>query len=176
MASPPKKEVLTSPTSDISPPKTVVSSPKNLGKPIVHGDFTNGSTTSHKPLKHRMRRGEKNIVSSLSLCPISLLNRSRQDIETELRLDESDETSLSSIESPFQVQEYLAMIIQSDPHNVLRIVSIPGGPPVDAKGKSAAFRGNGSSDGHDGSRGLVDENVWLYEHLRCVSNPPTITS
>ena len=79
----------------------------------------------------------------------------------------SEELSLSSLDSAFQLQEYISLLIRLDVHDVDRIVSIPG--------KSASEREDGGDgkedrDGEkDGSGGVnVDEACWVYEQLRCV--------
>ncbi|KAJ3839687.1 hypothetical protein F5878DRAFT_677463 [Lentinula raphanica] len=55
--------------------------------------------------------------------------------------------ALSSLDSAFQLQEYISLVIRKDVHNVDRIVSIPILP--------------GKEDGKG-----VDENCWIYEQLR----------
>ena len=74
---------------------------------------------------------------------------------------------LSALDSAFQLQEYISLLIRLDVHDVDRIVSIPG--------KSASEREEGGDgkedrDGEkDGSGGVnVDEACWVYEQLRCV--------
>lgn len=65
--------------------------------------------------------------------------------------------SLASLDSAFQLQEYISLLIRLDVHDVEKIVSIPGKsdepkPDVekDPKGDVA-----------------VDEACWIYEQLRC---------
>lgn len=55
--------------------------------------------------------------------------------------------SLSSLDSAFQLQEYISLVIRKDVHDVDRIISIPSIP--------------GKEDGKG-----VDENCWIYEQLR----------
>ncbi|KIK65675.1 hypothetical protein GYMLUDRAFT_39179 [Collybiopsis luxurians FD-317 M1] len=67
--------------------------------------------------------------------------------------------SLSSLESAFQLQEYISLVIRLDVHDVDRIVSIPG--------KNG--NGNGKSAGEDTDSSKipnVDEACWIYEQLR----------
>ncbi|KAJ3780099.1 Mob1/phocein, partial [Lentinula aff. detonsa] len=55
--------------------------------------------------------------------------------------------ALSSLDSAFQLQEYISLVIRRDVHDVDKIVSIPSVP--------------GKEDGKG-----VDENCWIYEQLR----------
>ncbi|KAJ4474436.1 hypothetical protein J3R30DRAFT_3671704 [Lentinula aciculospora] len=55
--------------------------------------------------------------------------------------------SLSSLDSAFQLQEYISLVIRRDVHDVDRIISMPSVP--------------GKEDGKG-----VDENCWIYEQLR----------
>lgn len=57
------------------------------------------------------------------------------------------------IDSAFQLQEYIALLIRKDIHNVGNIVSVPG-------------RGENEMTSED-DRG-VDEGCWIYEQLRYV--------
>lgn len=80
--------------------------------------------------------------------------------------------SLSSLDSAFQLQEYISLLIRLDVHDVDSIVSLPGRAP--GKDKEA----EGGENGEDGKvvdkeadkekRGevVVDEACWIYEQLR----------
>lgn len=61
---------------------------------------------------------------------------------------EENVPSLSSLDSAFQLQEYISLVIRLDVHDVDRIVSIP------AKTEEAD------------SKVTVDESCWIYEQLR----------
>ena len=95
--------------------------------------------------------------------------------------------SLDSIESPFQVQEYLNMLLAEDPHDVDRVVWLPRRRKVPSttltvtdkalspgKGKEKQLESNDATSGEDESGDAADEfdepcvekEVWLYEHLR----------
>lgn len=95
--------------------------------------------------------------------------------------------SLDTIESPFQVQEYLNMLLAEDPHNVDRVVWLPRRRKVASttaaatdkalspgKGKEKQLESNDATSGGDESGDAADEfdepyvekEVWLYEHLR----------
>ena len=95
--------------------------------------------------------------------------------------------SLDSIESPFQVQEYLNMLLAEDPHDVDRVVWLPRRRKVASttaaatdkalspgKGKEKQLESNDSTSADDGTDDTADEfdepyiekEVWLYEHLR----------
>lgn len=95
---------------------------------------------------------------------------------------------LNAIESPFQVQEYIALLVRADPHNVERIVRLPerpnGVPSSNGKGKAPASEKDkgqdvGSGDGTDDPKALVNKDVWVYEQLRRFSQDlshPWVTS
>jgi hypothetical protein len=91
----------------------------------------------------------------------------------ELQAHSMHQPSLNQIDSPFQLQEYLAILVKHNPHDVDAIVRLPQASvaSVDAfegemKGKETAsdddFMGNG---GEEDSQ-LVDTDVWVYEQLR----------
>jgi hypothetical protein len=65
-----------------------------------------------------------------------------------------DMSHFDAIDSPFQVQEYIATLVRDNPHDVSRIVERPGPCPNKGKGKAVD------------SEGVVDSDVWLYEQLR----------
>lgn len=72
---------------------------------------------------------------------------------------------LSALDSAFQLQEYISLLIRLDVHDVERIVSIPGKSANDnqdgeskVEDKDAEKDGNGSVS--------VDEACWVYEQLR----------
>ncbi|PWN37591.1 Mob1/phocein, partial [Meira miltonrushii] len=93
--------------------------------------------------------------------------------------------ALQQIDSPFQLQEYLALLIRQDPHDVERIVNLPQATisPTDAfaggkgKGKEVGSMGGDGSE-HSSTNGVdaffggeeephtVDTDVWVYEQLR----------
>lgn len=74
--------------------------------------------------------------------------------------------SLASLDSAFQLQEYISLLIRLDPHDVERIVAVPG------KGANKDQDGSEDKDVEkDGKPEVtVDEACWIYEHLRCVVN------
>lgn len=70
--------------------------------------------------------------------------------------------SLSDLDSAFQLQEYISLLIQRDPHDVETIVTMP-----DRRGgKGHSSEGSGDSEGRNDI--AVDEACWIYEQLRCV--------
>ncbi|PIL27620.1 hypothetical protein GSI_10772 [Ganoderma sinense ZZ0214-1] len=72
---------------------------------------------------------------------------------------------LSALDSAFQLQEYISLLIRLDVHDVERIVSIPGKSTGDNQdGESKAEDKDAEKDGN-GSVG-VDEACWVYEQLR----------
>ncbi|KAG8899493.1 hypothetical protein FRC00_001357, partial [Tulasnella sp. 408] len=64
---------------------------------------------------------------------------------------------LSDIDSAFPLQEYIAHLVQLDPHDVNAIVSVP-----EAKKDDASGSGGSAEDRESG----VDESCWIYEQLR----------
>ncbi|KAJ3862933.1 Mob1/phocein [Lentinula novae-zelandiae] len=87
--------------------------------------------------------------SSISSPIMRPMRGSRIDVfyGTENESSESQLPSLSSLDSAFQLQEYISLVIRKDVHDVDRIISIPSIP--------------GKEDGKG-----VDENCWIYEQLR----------
>ena len=72
---------------------------------------------------------------------------------------------LSSLDSAFQLQEYISLLIRLDVHNVERIVSIPG------KDQNEGSENGAKADEKDGEKDAaggvhVDPACWIYEHLR----------
>ncbi|KZT70519.1 Mob1/phocein [Daedalea quercina L-15889] len=72
---------------------------------------------------------------------------------------------LSALDSAFQLQEYISLLIRKDVHDVDAIVSIPG------KGKQReGSDGEGAkgedTEGAEGKEVTVDEACWIYEQLR----------
>lgn len=118
------------------------------------------------------------------------------DKKADVGEEREEETSwlLNSIEGPFQVQEYIALLVRADPHNVERIVRLPARPPSSSsspatsttKGKAAAStpaEGGGGAGAGAGEKvedkGLVNGDVWVYEQLRRLSQDlshPWVTS
>ncbi len=68
-----------------------------------------------------------------------------------------DLPSLSSLDSAFQLQEYISLLIRLDVHDVDTIVAVPG--KTEAKDKP--------SDSEE--KVSVDEACWIYEQLRYVA-------
>lgn len=92
--------------------------------------------------------------------------------------------SLASLDSAFQLQEYISLLIRLDVHDVDAIVSLPG--KKDGEGEKDKEKDSGkenekhpddgtgaddvkSTDGGDRKVGeiAVDEACWIYEQLRC---------
>ncbi|KIM38075.1 hypothetical protein M413DRAFT_13037 [Hebeloma cylindrosporum] len=76
--------------------------------------------------------------------------------------------SLSSLDSAFQLQEYISLLIRLDVHDVDAIVSLPGSP---SKGENRDEQGDGVKEGEkESEKGkneiTVDEACWIYEQLR----------
>ncbi|KAF7289813.1 hypothetical protein MIND_01355600 [Mycena indigotica] len=64
--------------------------------------------------------------------------------------------ALASLDSAFQLQEYISLVIRADVHDVERIVSLPG-----RKEKGQEGEGEERKEGV-----VVDEACWKYEQLR----------
>ncbi|KAE8269212.1 hypothetical protein A4X09_0g3116 [Tilletia walkeri] len=90
---------------------------------------------------------------------------------------QQQENNLSSINSAFQVQEYISLLVHSNPHDVARIVSVPTSPAPGAevfasgggggvKGKGRDGEGGDGAGGGGGQQPNVDTDVWVYEQLR----------
>lgn len=71
---------------------------------------------------------------------------------------------MTSLDSAFQLQEYIALLIKADVHDVHRIVAIPTRrdeePAYSSEDESVAS----STD----EEKAADEQCWIYEHLRSV--------
>lgn len=78
---------------------------------------------------------------------------------------------LSSLDSAFQLQEYISLLIRLDVHDVEAIVNIPGrgagaGGAREKEGEGEA-EGREGEDREGGAGGVqVDEACWIYEQLR----------
>ena len=74
---------------------------------------------------------------------------------------------LSALDSAFQLQEYISLLIRLDVHDVDKIVSIPG---KGSEGQDGSDAKTDEKDAEkDGAAGVtVDEACWVYEQLRCV--------
>ena len=68
--------------------------------------------------------------------------------------------SLADLDSAFQLQEYISLLIRKDPHDVDAIVACPGKLDV---GDDVSGEKEGRSDV------VVDVMCWIYEQLRWVS-------
>jgi hypothetical protein len=83
--------------------------------------------------------------------------------------------SLASLDSAFQLQEYISLLIRLDVHDVNSIVSLPGNPSSKDKEKEVEFSpekkaNEGEKDVEKGkAEPTVDEACWIYEQLRSVS-------
>ena len=78
--------------------------------------------------------------------------------------------SLSSLDSAFQLQEYISLLIRLDVHDVDSIVSLPGTSKKDSDAAREKQGTEGSSDddkdGDKKSEIQVDQACWIYEQLR----------
>ncbi|KJA17426.1 hypothetical protein HYPSUDRAFT_57754 [Hypholoma sublateritium FD-334 SS-4] len=74
-----------------------------------------------------------------------------------------DLPSLASLDSAFQLQEYISLLIRFDVHDVDRIVSLPGSS---AKDKQESAEHGGSLKEAERLEVSVDEACWIYEQLR----------
>ena len=83
--------------------------------------------------------------------------------------------SLASLDSAFQLQEYISLLIRLDVHDVNSIVSLPGNSSAKEKEKEVEVSSEkkGKEGEKDVDKGkaepIVDEACWIYEQLRSVS-------
>ncbi|KAK1224876.1 hypothetical protein PQX77_012187 [Marasmius sp. AFHP31] len=85
---------------------------------------------------------------------------------------------LSSLDSAFQLQEYISLLIRSDVHDVERIIEIPGKAAKDDKSSTEPKENDTKpteekiddastpAEGKEVKDATVDEYCWIYEHLR----------
>ena len=78
--------------------------------------------------------------------------------------------SLSSLDSAFQLQEYISLLIRLDVHDVDAIVTLPGSTKDTSKAKELEERTE-EKEGEKKSDITVDEACWIYEQLRFASYP-----
>lgn len=77
--------------------------------------------------------------------------------------------SLSSLDSAFQLQEYISLLIRLDVHDVNSIVSLPGKALKDVEEKSSDLSDQAERKPDDPDRKsdiTVDQGCWIYEQLR----------
>src|SRR5258708_37058209 len=83
--------------------------------------------------------------------------------------------ALSTLDSAFQLQEFISLTIRSDIHDVSAIISVPdsrnnteGGGPDDS---SVVLTEDSDGDRDTKSEFAVDEACWIYEQLRYAQLP-----
>jgi hypothetical protein len=79
--------------------------------------------------------------------------------------------ALSTLDSAFQLQEFISLTIRSNIHNVQAIVSIPdsrSNAEGDSDDSSSALADEPDGDKDARSEFAVDEACWIYEQLRYV--------
>lgn len=122
---------------------------------------------STAPRRNRIRRGQK--LDEVVLLAEQRMHSSDEPRSTAAVVAPSASSSAAAGpssaaggESPFQLQEYLAMLVRRDPHAVEAITSLPTEADIEAsdKGKSR----DDSED--DGMLQNVDTDIWVYEQLR----------
>jgi hypothetical protein len=81
---------------------------------------------------------------------------------------------LSALDSAFQLQEYISLLIRLDVHDVETITSLPG-TGKEVKEPEAKLDGDDSEGNEESREGdkddrepIVDEACWIYEQLRYV--------
>lgn len=67
---------------------------------------------------------------------------------------------LTSLDSAFQLQEYIALVVKADVHDVHRIVAIP-----TRRDEESSLNEDESSTEEEKA---ADEHCWIYEQLRSV--------
>ena len=84
--------------------------------------------------------------------------------------------SLASLDSAFQLQEYISLLIRLNVHDVNSIVSLPGNLSAKDKEKEEEVSSSPEKKGKEGEKDVdkgkmeptVDEACWIYEQLRSV--------
>ena len=137
-----------------------------------------------RPSHHRIRRGQKldEIVSlseqRLSCFASGSFESKSSTSNANFSPTSSSSSSSSSLsapgpaaslshaggDSPFQLQEYLALLVRHDPHNVEAITSLPTEADIDSLNADKGKRKDEPED--DGLFQNVDTDVWVYEQLR----------
>ncbi|KAH8097067.1 Mob1/phocein [Cristinia sonorae] len=74
--------------------------------------------------------------------------------------------SLASLDSAFQLQEYISLLIRLDVHDVETIVSLPGKPSGDRQNSEEDKENLRDADKDARNEVVVDEQCWIYEQLR----------
>lgn len=77
---------------------------------------------------------------------------------------EASSSSNSGGDSAFQLQEYLAMLVRRDPHNVEAITSLPTEDDIESLNADKGKAKDEPED--DGMFQNIDTDVWVYEQLR----------
>ena len=77
--------------------------------------------------------------------------------------------SLSSLDSAFQLQEYISLLIRLDVHDVNTIVAVPGKKEKnELEGEELKGEERETEKEKEHKREIaVDEACWIYEQLRC---------
>lgn len=137
-----------------------------------------------RPSHHRIRRGQKldEIVSlseqRLSCFASGSFESKSSTSNANFSPTSSSSSSSSSLsapgpaaslshaggDSPFQLQEYLALLVRHDPHNVEAITSLPTEADIESLNADKGKRKDEPED--DGLFQNVDTDVWVYEQLR----------
>ena len=130
-------------------------------------------------LVHRIRRGQKlDEIASLSEQRLSRFasassgsNASQSTFTAASSASSASgapgpSSSHAGGDSPFQLQEYLAMLVRRDPHNVEAITALPTEADIESF-SSSADKGKAKDEPEDdGIFQNVDTDVWVYEQLR----------
>lgn len=77
--------------------------------------------------------------------------------------------AITSLDSAFQLQEYISLLVKADVHDVHRIVALPTRRD-DGSSTSSEEEGGVSGTSGDDEK-AVDEYCWVYEQLRRVFLP-----
>ncbi|KAI0372067.1 Mob1/phocein [Pilatotrama ljubarskyi] len=76
---------------------------------------------------------------------------------------------ISALDSAFQLQEYISLLIRLDVHDVERIIAIPGKDQSE-NSENGESKGDEKDADKDAAGGVhVDPACWVYEHLRRVA-------
>lgn len=103
---------------------------KPLDTMIIPPDSSEASSSTHTT--YRIKRGTKLAVSRATLTHSShdLLGKSEAERQDIPHYSSGSNVSLANFDGPFQLSEYLALKVRSDPHDAGGLVDVPKGDSV----------------------------------------------
>ena len=125
--------------------------------------------TSDRPTVHTLRLRSSRITPTNPTTAMTVIQRPLKGSRLSFFYPVKNLPSLSSLDSAFQLQEYISLLIRLDVHDVHRIVSLPGKPSdTQDTGTPLEELKNEEKDSDKDGKGdvTVDEPCWIYEQLR----------